>query len=206
VKINILVASKSYLFRVGVAATLGRSDWVSEITAADSDDELARIWMRSRPGVAVLDETTINSSKFMAYVRHIDLAARVVIVTDDDHHVEALSKTLRLGASGYLSRAAGAEDILRCMEEVARGRRFIPAAFERRQREEQLLKALSPRQIEILSLMASGCTNRVIATLLAIGPETVKTHVRYICQKLGVKTRLSAILTAQRLGILEVRR
>jgi two-component system NarL family response regulator len=206
VKINILVASRSCLFRAGVAAILEGIDWISEITEADSDDESARIWMRSRPGVTVLDEATINSSKFMAYVRHIDLAARVVIVTDDDHHVEALSKTLRLEASGYLSRVARAEDIQRCMEDVVRGRRFIPAAFEKRQREEQLLKALSPRQIEILSLMASGCTNRVIATLLSIGSETVKTHVRYICQKLGVKKRISAILAAQRLGILEVKR
>jgi DNA-binding NarL/FixJ family response regulator len=139
------------------------------------------------------------------------VSARVVILTTFDHD-EYLFEALAAGASGFLLKDAPAADLLAAVRIVAGGdallaptvtRRVIAAAVERRSEaaDTERVAALSPRERDVLRLMAEGLANSEIADRLVVGQATVKTHVAHVLQKLGARDRVQAVVAAYRAGL-----
>ena len=146
-------------------------------------------------------------------VRERDPGRKVILLSvyDDEQY---LFQALRVGASGYLLKGIGSDELVRQLDLVHHGEMAIDAGLAARavdtaarmQRDEfwpGARQGLTQRESEILSLVVAGLSNRGIATKLIIGDETVKSHLRSIYRKLGVGDRTGAVATALREGIFQ---
>ena len=153
--------------------------------------------------------------------RGLDLAAQLVAGNPPFHVViftwdadeRSVSEVLRLGASGYLLKSLSGEELVEHLLRVRRGDVVVDPTVAARiathaaeAADDQLWPGselgLTQRESEVLSLLVNGLSNRRIAEELFLGEETVKTHVRSIYRKLGVKHRAQAVATVLRLGLL----
>ncbi len=138
-------------------------------------------------------------------LRELLPAARVIALTasiDEPRMVAAL----RAGASGYLRKNAEPETLLTAVRAVAGGRTFIdPAVADRIAGAADLpVETLTPREMDVLRLLALGRPNREIADALGLSDETVKTHVSHLLAKLQVENRTKAIVEALKRGLVAI--
>ncbi len=138
-----------------------------------------------------------------------DLAGRepAVVVLGDDMAEGWIPRALRAGARGALPRTATGEQIAAAVTAAAAGLVVQPAALSPALARPTLnpiapAPPLTPREVEVLAMLAEGLANKAIAGRLAISEHTVKTHVAAIFGKLGVSTRAEAVATAARMGML----
>ena len=138
----------------------------------------------------------------------------IVLTTFDDH--EQVLACIRAGARGYLLKDVSLDDLIRAIQSVHRGETMIqPAVTETLLRglgeqdsafeASSMPEPLTPRETEVVRLMARGMSNKDICTALVIGEKTVKTHVSSILSKLGVPSRTQAALYAVRIGLVSDR-
>jgi DNA-binding NarL/FixJ family response regulator len=137
-------------------------------------------------------------------------AARVLVLTTFDLD-EYVFDALRAGASGFLLKDAPAEDLVAAVRALARGDALLAPAVTRRVIESFAqsprlpvppdLSRLSPRELEVLRLLARGRSNAEIATELAVSEATVKTHVSSVLAKLGLRDRVQAVIYAYESGL-----
>jgi DNA-binding NarL/FixJ family response regulator len=138
-----------------------------------------------------------------------DAAGRepAVVVLGDDQVDGWVQRALRAGARGALPRTATGEQIAAAVAAAAAGLVVMPAAAPAAATRPTLdpavpVQSLTPREVEVLAMLAEGLANRAIGERLAISEHTVKTHVGAIFAKLGVSTRAEAVAIAARLGLL----
>jgi DNA-binding NarL/FixJ family response regulator len=129
--------------------------------------------------------------------------ARVLIFSTFARDDEIL-RALRAGALGYLQKSASRPDLLAAIRAVAAGQRSVPPEIEARLQQRQLLSGITPRELEILTLISHGCANKEIAARLGIAEDTVKQHVSRILQKLGASDRAQATAEAIKRGLVTV--
>jgi DNA-binding NarL/FixJ family response regulator len=133
-------------------------------------------------------------------------AARVIALTTYADEPTVLA-ALRAGARGYLTKDAGAEEISRAIAAVARGEAALDHAVQHHvigavqaEPTAALPDGLTPREAEVLALIAEGLTNQQIAERLVVSPATVKSHVNRVFSKIGVRDRAQAVAYAYRSG------
>ena len=174
--------------------------------AASGEELLARLdeW---RPHVVLQDLLMpggidgIETTRRMLQ-RHPDV--RVVALTASMDEARMMG-VLRAGASGYVRKDADPETLLAAVRTVSRGKTYIDPAISR-----QMLhaagssEALTPRETEVLRRVALGLSNKDIAAALAVGEETVKTHVTHVLAKLQVENRAQAIVQALKRGLVSL--
>jgi DNA-binding NarL/FixJ family response regulator len=127
--------------------------------------------------------------------------ARIVVLTTYDGDVQAL-RALQAGASGYLLKSMLRKELLETIRAVHAGRRRIPPEVAVAIAEHHADDLLSEREIAVLQLAATGCSNKVIGHQLTISEDTVKTHMRHIMAKLAANDRTHAVTIARTRGIL----
>ena len=215
--IRVVLADDQRVVREGLGTLLGLLDGVEVVgTAADGQEalELAR---RLDPDIVLMDLRMprcdgIEATRRLAAAR---VRARVVVLTTyaDDASVLA---ALRAGARGYLTKDAGADEIRMALEAVARGEAALDPAVQHHvvaavaggddpaaPQEPALPDGLTPREAEVLALIARGLTNREIAADLVVSEATVKSHVNHLFAKAGVRDRAQAVAYAFRHGLAE---
>ncbi|MDH6705446.1 DNA-binding NarL/FixJ family response regulator [Kitasatospora sp. MAA19] len=132
------------------------------------------------------------------------LPGRVLVLTTYDTDADVLP-AVRAGATGYLLKDAAREELFHAVREAARGASVIAPTVAAKllgQVRAPAREPLSPRELEVLELVASGVTNREAAVRLFISEATVKTHLIHVYAKLDVKDRASAVAAAYNLGLL----
>lgn len=210
--IRILLVDDVEAYRSGVRALLGGVPDLSIVAEAGDGSEALRRARLDRPDVALVDLQLPNIDGVEVTRRlRIDLpSCRVVILTtfDDD---DRLFGALRAGASGYLTKDVSAPRLIEAVHAAARGESVLGsrvvgkviAEFARLPaRETADTVALSPREAEVLTLLARGAVNKEIGATLGITEGTVKNHLTSLFAKLGVTHRTQAALRARELGLL----
>jgi DNA-binding NarL/FixJ family response regulator len=212
-RIPVLVADDQQLVRQGFKVILeGEPDIevVGEAADGRAAVELAR---RYRPAVALLDirMPVLDGLQAARQIMGLGLPTRVVILTTfgaDDYVYEAL----RAGASGFLLKDAPAEQLVTAVRCVAAGDALIDPAITRRLIARFALAArppaglpaelrqLTPRELDVLRLLARGLSNAEIAAALVVEENTVKTHVSRMLGKLGLRDRVQAVVLAYQSG------
>jgi len=177
---------------------------------ASSGEELLRRVGEWRPRIVILDLLMpggIDGIETARRLREVAPEVRVVALTASTDEAR-MAGVLRVGASGYVRKDADPEVLLDAVRAVARGKTFIDPAVANdaeaagpRGRPSAPLSVLSPREQEVLRELAFGRTNREIGERLAIGEETVKTHVARILSKLGLQHRTQLALYALKAGM-----
>ena len=206
--IRVLVADDQTLVREGLVTLLGLIPGIEVAGVARDGDEAVDLAARLRPDVVLMDLRMPRLDGVEA-TRRLTAAGptpRVVVLTTyaDD---ESIFAALQAGALGYLTKDSGAGDIARAVRTVHAGQALLEPAVQRRLieslRERPPAPAapppppapddLTPREVEVLGLIAQGLTNGDIARRLFVSEATVKTHVNNIFSKAGLRDRAQAV-------------
>jgi DNA-binding NarL/FixJ family response regulator len=216
-EIHVLIADDQQLVREGLHLLLEMAPGICVVGEAADGAEAVERARRLQPDVVLMD-VQMPRLDGVAATRQIQEACpkvKVIILTtfDDDEYV---FEGLRAGAAGYLLKDVPSEQLAEAIRAAARGEVFIHPSVtrkvvaeltrlterERVRREQPLAEPLSPRELEVLALLAEGLSNQEIAGRLYIAPGTVKNHVSNILSKLNARDRTQAVLQAQELGLL----
>ena len=139
-------------------------------------------------------------------IRSIHPEAKVVFLTREDTDAARFA-AVQAGASAFIHKSRAASELVAAIREVARGKmlitpRTIATLLAKRKTVEEQLERLTPREKEVLRLMAEGLPSRAIAEELGISYTTVRTHIRSLGGKLGVHSKLEAIVRAREMGLI----
>jgi two-component system, NarL family, nitrate/nitrite response regulator NarL len=209
-RVRVIVADDHPLYREGVVRALLASGQI-EIVAEADDGRTALAGVREHlPDVALLDYKLpeLDGVAVTNAIVREQLPTRVLLVsafTDSG----VVYKALETGAAGFLSKEARREEIVDGVLACARGENVVPPdvaaglVSEIRLRRQDDTPVLTPREQEILHLIASGKSLPEIAKELYLGLTTVKTHVQHLYSKLGVSDRAAAVAIAMRRGLIE---
>jgi two-component system NarL family response regulator len=204
--IRVLLAEDHVVVREGLAALLACQPDMEVVGQATNGREAIERFRELRPDVLLADlrMPEMGGVEVIAAVRAEFPDACVIVLTTFDGD-EDVYRALEAGAQGYLLKDADTSDLLQAIRAVHEGRRFVPAAVAQRLVERTLAgPALTQRELQVLKLVAVGKTNKEVASALFITEGTVKTHVNNILEKLGVRDRTEAAMTALRRGILHL--
>ncbi|MFI7642475.1 response regulator [Nonomuraea sp. NPDC049400] len=212
--ISVLVADDQAMVRAGFAALLSAQPDVAVVGEAADGLEAVDLARRTRPDVALMDVRMPHLDGLEATRRVVESVpgTKVVILTtfDIDDYVYT---ALRAGASGFLLKDAPPADLISAVRVVAAGEALLAPSVTRRlieeftsrqsidEREALRLNVLTPRELDVLRLIADGQSNADIARSLTIAEETVKSHVGRILGKLHLRDRAQAVVLAYESGL-----
>jgi DNA-binding NarL/FixJ family response regulator len=208
--IRVLIADDQRVVREGLSMLLGLLDGIEVVGAAADGDEAVRLAVARAADVVLMDLRMPRMDGIEA-TRHLGEArpqARVIALTTYADEPTVLG-ALRAGARGYLTKDAGADEIERAIAAVARGeaavdravQHHLVAAVAEGSDAPALPDGLTPREAEVLGLIAEGLSNGQIAERLVVSPATVKTHVNRVFAKVGARDRAQAVAYAYRNGL-----
>ncbi len=215
--VGVLIVDEHPVFRGVVRLACEASPALEVVGEAGDGQRALEAIRRLRPDVVVIDLAlpAIDGLEVARRLRRDGLGTGVLVLTAR-HDDEAVLGCIRAGADGYLSKTAGVGLIREAIETVASGGRvFTPeqerAAIEelgrmaRQAREASGVAAsLTPRELEILGLVARGLTMKQVASRLGVSPRTVESHIAKLYRKLGVRTRVQAVARGAQLGLVDL--
>jgi DNA-binding NarL/FixJ family response regulator len=211
---RVLIADDDDLMRAGLVELLTTDPEIEVIGEASTGREAVDRARRLAPDVVLMDVRMPDLDGIGA-TRELSLAApgaRVLILTtfeQDDYVFGAL----RAGASGFLLKRARPEELISAVHTVASGDSLLSPSVTRRVidrmaqqptpefADQAKLDALTPREREVLELIARGLSNREIAAALVVGESTIRTHVKRILMKLDLRDRVQAVIFAYETGV-----
>ncbi len=207
--VSVLLADDQRLVRESLATMLGLLEGIELVGTASDGDEACTLASEHRPQVVLMDlrMPRVDGIEATRRLRHQLPDVRVIALTTfaDDESVLA---ALRSGARGYLTKDASAEDIRAAIFSVAAGEAALDPAVQhhvvaavagdgaRHEDPEalpELPDGLTPREVEVLQLIAEGLTNAEIAERLVVSPTTVKSHINHLFGKAGLRDRAQAV-------------
>jgi two-component system, NarL family, response regulator len=203
--ITILTADDHPLIRDGLAAVLRAESGLQVVAEAANGEEAIEAYERLRPDIVLID-LRMPVMDGLAATRAIlgeDPNARIIVLTTYDGD-EDIHRALAAGARGYLLKDMMRTELLNVIRAVHRGQRGIPAPVAARLAEHTPRIGLTPRELEVLDLVAHGLTNAQVAERIGRTEGTVKVHLKNILQKLDVKDRTEAVTTALRRGFIRL--
>jgi DNA-binding NarL/FixJ family response regulator len=216
-RIRVVLIDDHEMARRGLEAMLSTAGWVEVVgNADDCVSGLASI-ERLRPDLVLLDIRMpgVDGLACLEQIRARAIAPAVVMVTlyDDRRYI---LEAIRRGAAGYLLKDATTDEVISTLRSVADGRLAIDpqllrealsrsddAALSAPPRERAAIHNLTPREHDVLTLVAEGMTNKEIGARLSISEDTVKKHVQSLIWKLRAADRTQAAILAYRMGLLE---
>src|SRR2546425_670001 len=175
------------------------------VAEAGDGQQAVDLWKTHRPDVTLMDlrMPDIDGVDAIYAIRACDPNARIVILTTFDGD-EDIYRGMRAGAKSYLLKDVRREELFQCIREVDAGRTFVPPAIAAKLAERLPAEELTPRELEVLRLLATGKPNKLIGADLTITEVTVKSHVQSLFRKLNVLSRTEAIAVANRRGLLHL--
>jgi len=203
--IRVLLADDQRVVREGLGTLLGLLEGIELVGTAADGEEAVALAAQHDPDVVLMDLRMPRVDGIEA-IRRLsargERPAAIALTTYADD--ASVLGALRAGARGYLTKDAGAEEIRAAVEKVARGdvildaaaQRHVVAALSEPAPPSDLPDGLTPREAEVLALIAEGLTNGEIADRLVVSAATVKSHVNHIFAKIGARDRAQAVVYA----------
>jgi DNA-binding NarL/FixJ family response regulator len=207
--IRVLLADDQRVVREGLGTLLGLLDGIELVATAADGEEAVALAAEHDPDVVLMDLRMPRVDGIEAIRRLAERGERprtIALTTYADE--ESVLGALRAGARGYLTKDAGADEIRAALEAVAGGAAALDPAVQHHvvgalaaEDAPALPDGLTPREAEVLALIAGGLTNAEIAERLVVSAATVKSHVNHIFAKAGVRDRAQAVAYAFRNGL-----
>ena len=202
--IGILIVDDHPIMRFGIASIVGNGG-MTVLGQAGTGEEAIRMHRQLRPDVTLMDLRLPDMSGVEA-IRQIRVSspdAKFVVLTtyegDEDIH-----QALEAGASGYLIKGMSHDILLKALNHVHRGGRYLPHAITEALQSRVPSSHLSVRERQVLQLMFQGKSNREIAEELTIKEATVKSHVSVILMRLNVSDRTQAVVEGLKRGLIHL--
>ena len=203
--IRILLADDHPVLRQGVRALAADEEDMEFVAEASSGREAIEEFRNHRPDVVLIDlqMPDMNGTDVMIAIRSEFPDARFIVLTTYAGDVQ-ISRALKAGARGYLLKSLLRRELLDTIRAVYAGQKRIPAELAEQVADHLADDSLTSREIEVLSLIAAGNANKIVADKLSITEETVKGHVKSILSKLGANDRTHAVTIGLKRGIIEL--
>ena len=212
--VRVLVADDEDLMRAGLIELLGSDLGIEVVGEAATGREAVAMAASLRPDVVLMDVRMPDLDGIAATEELLRAApaSRTLIVTtfeDDDY----IFRGLRAGAAGFLVKRTRPEDLIAAVHSIARGDSLLSPSVTRRVIERlaqqpvpeladrSIVARLTPREREVLDLVARGLSNREIAAAIVVEESTVRTHVKRMLSKLGLRNRVQAVILAYEAGL-----
>ena len=211
-KIRILLADDHALVREGTKELLEREDDLEVVAEAGDGKTAVQLATKQRPDVVIMDFAMpkLNGIEATRQIKAIDPSIAVLVLTayDNEQYIFAF---LEAGAAGYLLKDAHIDELIKAIRAVHAGESILHPAIARKvinrfarpaekYGKEAALNQLTKRELEVLKLAAKGMSNREIALDLSISVRTVQTHLSNIFTKIGVGSRIEAVIYGLRQG------
>ena len=206
---RVLVADDHGIVRSGVKLLLDRQPDMEVVAEAGDGVDAVRQALQHRPDVAILDVSMPRMTGLQATheikQQAPDTQVLILSMHDDERY---LFEALRAGAAGYVLKRAADQDLVNAVRAAARGEPFLTSAAQQAlirdflERGEQP-QELTPREQEIVKLIAEAHTNKSIAEILHLSEKTVESHRARVLQKLGMRDRVELVRYAIRRGLVE---
>ena len=211
--IRILIADDHPIVRQGLATVLNQEEDLEVVGLAENGLEAVARARELRPNIILMDlqMSEMDGVEAIHQIKEEAPDIGIIILTTYDAD-DYIFRGIEAGARGYLLKDSPPEEVLKAIRTVDKGESLVQPRVASRllDRFIQLAGApdtgevLSPREVEVLQLMAKSTVNKEIATELLIGESTVKTHIVHIFNKLGAKGRTEAVAEAARRGIIRL--
>ena len=215
--IRVMVADDQRIVREGLSSLLVLLDGIEVVGAAADGEQAVQLAAELHPDVVLMDLRMPRCDGVEATRqlrdRFPDIKVLVLTTYADDHSV---IDALRAGARGYLTKDAGADEIQRALQQLTRGHAAIGPAVQHHlldaltasptpvaaQAAKHLPDGLTPREAEVLTLIAHGLSNSEIAERLIVNQTTIKSHINHLFAKTGVRDRAQAVAYAYEHGLI----
>jgi DNA-binding NarL/FixJ family response regulator len=212
--IRVLLADDHTLVRAGIRTLLESLDGVTVVAEVADGREALALVAAERPDVVLMDVAMPKLNGLEATARVVEEFPNVrVIILSMHPNEEYVLRALRIGASGYLLKDANTAELEIALEAVVRGEIYLSPAISKQVAqyvrrvgsEFDALDRLTPRQREVLQLIAEGRTSREIAQLLGISVKTVESHRTHLMDRLDIHDIAGLVRYAVRTGLIDVK-
>ena len=205
IPIRVLTVDDHALIREGIAALVGNQKDMRLVGEASNGREAIEQFRLHRPDVMLMDlqMPEMNGIDALIAIRGEFPGARIIMLTTYAGDI-LCKRAMQAGAQAYILKGNVRKDLLDTIRAVRAGKKFVHAEVAAELASHAADDALTEREIEVLSLIAAGNSNKLIADQLAISEDTVKGHVKSILSKLGVNDRTHAVTVGLKRGIIDL--
>lgn len=202
--IRILSVDDHPLMRDGIAFAIQKQSDMELVAEATNGREAVAAYRQHHPDVTLMDlqMPQMGGLEAISLIRGEFPTAKIVVLTTYSGDVQA-TRALQAGAAGYLLKSMLRTDLVDTIRAVHQGRKRIPQEIAHELTEHMGSESLSPREIQVLRGVSSGCSNKIIADQLKISEDTVKGHMKNILSKLQANDRTHAVLIAMKRGFID---
>jgi DNA-binding NarL/FixJ family response regulator len=203
--IRILSVDDHALLREGIAALIGNQPDMELLAEAVNGREAVELFRKHRPDVTLMDlqMPEMNGIDALSAIRGEFPEARIIVLTTYTGDVQVF-RALKAGARAYLLKGLLRKELIETIHAVHAGQKRLAPEIAAEIAEHAIDEGLTPREIDVLRLIAGGNANKEIAAQLSLSEETVKGHVKNILSKLGAKDRTHAVTISLKRGIFEL--
>lgn len=204
-RIRVLCVDDHRLVLEGLSLIIAREHDMQVVATAITGDEAIALFKHHRPDVTLMDLQlpVVSGLEAIDRIRQEDPVANIIVLTTYQGD-EDIFRAISGGAATYLLKDTIADDLVRTIREVHEGRHRLTEEVMARLNERASRRSLTPREIQVIDLIAQGLRNKEIAAALGISEETVQVHVKNLLAKLGVHDRTAAIRVALQRGIIHL--
>ena len=203
--VRVLIADDHPTVLAGLSSIIGMQRDMTVVAEAENGRQAVDLWRKHKPDVGLLDlrMPILDGVGVINEICPQEVSAKFIILTTYDTDNE-ICGAIKAGAKGYLLKDERREVLLDCIRKVSGGETCIPPGLVEKLAAGLRGQALSSRELEVLTLLARGRSNKEIAAKLFISETTVKGHLRNIFAKLNVLSRTEASSTALRRGLIQI--
>ncbi|HUB66899.1 MAG TPA: response regulator transcription factor [Candidatus Methylacidiphilales bacterium] len=204
-KIRVLIADDHTTVLAGLSSIIGMQPDMIVVAEAGNGRQAVDLWHKHKPDITLLDlrMPVLDGVGVISEICHGEASAKFIVLTTYDTDNE-ICGAIKAGAKAYLLKDEPREVLLDCIRKVNRGETCIPPALVEKLAAGMRGDTLTSRELEVLSLLAQGRSNKEIAGKLFISETTVKGHLRNVFTKLNVLSRTEATSIALRRGLIHI--
>lgn len=204
-RIRVLLADDHAVLRMGLVTLLARTPDIEVVAEAGNGEEAVGEAERYAPDVAVVDLVMPKMDGIAATAMiHSKFPNMKILILTSFGTSDEISKALSTGADGAILKSAATHELVDAIRRIAAGERPVSPEIENMMKIDPPIQELSPRQREILESLTRGLTTNQIASTFDISPESVKTHVAKLFEKIGAANRSEAVAIALRKHLLKI--
>ena len=203
--IRVLAVDDHPLLREGIAALIGSEEDMELVGEASNGREALDLFRKLKPDITLMDlqMPEMNGIDAIGAIRGVFPDARIIVLTTQPGDVQ-VSRALRAGARAYLLKGMLRKELLDTIRAVHVGQKRLSPEIAAEIAEHATDGALTPREIEVLRLVAAGNANKEIGARLSLTEVTVKSHVKNVLAKLRANDRTHAVAIALKRGIIDL--